>query len=116
MIACEVDEIVSVPHVDEQQIPTQDRHLQQTVEEEMDEFAPKIQRNLRVRDTVHVKQQKQPKVVYRIGYGYLQGNVRVSLSTENTSFLTVDIRKDLYAISRMFFFSERRGACLGLTH
>ena len=43
---------VSVPQVDEQQISTQDKHLQQTVEQEIDEPLPMIQRILRVGETV----------------------------------------------------------------
>ena len=34
-------------------------------------------------------QEKQPKIVFRIGHGYLQGNFRVALLTEGTSVWAV---------------------------
>ena len=76
---------VSVPQVDEQEISTQDQHLQQIVAQEIDESLLKMQRPLRVGDIVYVRQGKLPKVVFRIGHGYLEGKVRVARLTKDTS-------------------------------
>ena len=80
---------VPVPHVvehvvdvDEKQISTQDQHLQQTVRHQDTEGSPR-------RRFVYVRQEKHPKIVFRIGHGFLEGKVRVALLAEDTSIWEV---------------------------
>ena len=49
----------------------------------------KIQRALRVGDIVDVREDRRPKIVFRIGHGYLEGKVRVALLTEDASIWEV---------------------------